>query len=335
MFTTTTDPFGNTFLTYNGSIIDIDNIDNLHDNIECIKKENKGLIFVGFPEEVISELNTKFYNNDIIHLTDKDEKCYNLMINNSSCPQFCDAKIYASGISIIVNHLGFHYALLIKDKTKKMLSNIGGTTTQFEYKHNTNYSIDTAIRELAEETSGYVINNYTKINIDGLILTNIDQIMLLAKMELESTYYGLKVPDFYNCYGWNTNTTMSSDPFLKLLFNPENELQNKDFKMDYYDHSETEYIYAIKLVDDIIPSADNFEDTINKISEHISKINVGDSRISSVNMFFNYVHLKHIHNNTDEQYHIADRFIFNKLKMMPSLRGLYIMNSDLTSKNKL
>ncbi|AZL89656.1 hypothetical protein QKC54_gp0993 [Megavirus baoshan] len=319
MFESNNDSFGNTFLKYNDSVIN--NVDNIFAEIEKLKNPNKGIIFLNFPDKIIVELNNKFYNNDIIYLINQNETNYHLLINNSSCPQFCDSIVRASGISIIVNHKGHNYALLMKDKTKKILTCIGGICTQFEYRSNSNYSINNAKRELMEETQGYFYKDNEKVYYNGLII-NDDQLIHLAKVEFESTYYNLKVQDFYHSYGLYIGTNESDNTFFQALFSPQNELENGDYKLDYYENLETEYIYAIKLLDKVILQKDDFETTMNYIVDQTSNINLTDSKISNLHMFFNYLHLQRLNAISNMNHCISEREIFAKLKMHPSIRKI-------------
>ncbi|BCS83693.1 hypothetical protein QLL95_gp0430 [Cotonvirus japonicus] len=320
MLETTNDAFGNTFLRIVSTTTDT-NL--LYEEIENIKNPNKGLIFVGFPLDIISELNQKYYNNDIIYLTNKNDETYHLMINNSNCPQFCDETIKASGVSIVVYHENSYYAIIVKDKTKRILTCIGGCCSQLDYKSKPNYSVRTAIKELREETQGRISINNINTHCDGLSLSDSDKLDLLAEMELESIYYGLKVLDTYSCYGLYVDINESDNIFFKFLFDPQNQTIEGNFKMNYSDNTETEYIYAIKLSDDTIFEMDDFKNIMNKISDQISKINLNNARISGLHMFFNYIHLKKLTSKTHNEKYVQDkRELFTELKMLPSLRKL-------------
>lgn len=338
-FETRTDSFGNTFLKCISHTFDIDS---LYNQIETIKKPNKGIIFVGFSDTIISQLNSNYYNSDIIYLTTNNGENYHLMINNSSCPQFCDQTIRASGVSIILEHESSYYSLLMKDRTKKILSCIGGVCTQSEYKSNPDYSLMVAKRELKEETQGIVevVNRKLqgetqgfveigsdKIYCSGIVLSDSDQLDIIAQVEFLSVYYGLKVPDFYTCYKHTVNTPALYDKFrvfASLMFDDRNRLPNGDYQLNYLDNSETEYIYAIKLSDNIIGTGThNFQTIMNNISDQTSKIDLNGSRISNLHMFFNYLHLKSIIENSESlDYEFNDLEMFSKLKLHPSLRNL-------------
>ncbi|AKI79837.1 hypothetical protein QJ850_gp862 [Acanthamoeba polyphaga mimivirus] len=341
-FETSTDSFGNTFLKCLNNTFDIDS---LYKQIETIKKPNKGIVFVGFSNTIISQLNCIHYNGDIIYLSTNNGENYHLMINNSSCPQFCDNTIRASGVSVVLKHESSYFSLLMKDRTKKILSCIGGVCTQSEYKSNPNYSLRVAKRELKEETQGIVevINRKLqgetqgfveigtdKIYCSGIVLTESEQLDIISQVEFLSTYYGLKVPDFYTCYKHTINTPDLYDRFrvfVSLMFDERNRLPNGDYQLNYLDNSETEYIYAIKLSDNIIDTeTHNFQTIMDNISSQTSKIDLNGSRISNLHMFFNYVHLKTITENSKsdstDKYEFNDLEMFSKLKLHPSLRKL-------------
>ncbi|AEQ60281.1 hypothetical protein [Acanthamoeba polyphaga mimivirus] len=338
-FETSTDSFGNTFLKCISCTFDIDS---LYNQIETVKKQNKGIIFVGFDDTIITQLNSVYYNSDIIYLTTNNGENYHLMINNSSCPQFCDKTIRASGVSVVLKQDESYYSLLMKDRTKKILTCIGGVCTQSEYKSNPDYSLMVVKRELKEETQGIVevvsrklqgeTQGFVEIGTDkiycsGIVLSNSDQLDIIAQAEFLSVYYGLKVPDFYTCYKHTINTPDLYDKFrvfVGLMFDDRNRLPNGDYQLNYLDNSETEYIYAIKLSDNIITTeTHNFQTVMNNISDQTSKIDLNGSRISNLHMFFNYLHLKSITENSESLSHeFSDPEMFSKLKLHPSLKKL-------------
>lgn len=311
------DTFGNTFIKFSEST---ENIQKLHNIIEEVKHPNKGIILINIDAKIIEQLNKKYYNNDIIFLAEQDNIAYNLLVNKSNCPQFCDSKIYASGVSFIIKYENSFYALLVKDKTKKILTCIGGTCLQSDYKTNKFYSVDTALRELNEETFGIININSKSINYNGLIPPNRDQLKPFCEIEFGSTYYGLKIQDFYKCYGFFENINSSKELFWKLLFDSSNKLPNGDFKMNYLDQNETEYIYAIKFRENI--------NSVEKIRKQIKEINLENCRISTLHMFLNYFHFNKLQNN--QLLNTNNLELFSKMDH-PSFRSINLLPFD---KNK-
>lgn len=305
------DSFGNTFIKFDEPNL---NVEKVHDLIQEVKNKNKAVILVNIEEKIIDELNLNYYKNDIIFLAKNDNIPYYLFVNNSNCPQFCDSKIFASGVSIILKYDNNFYALLVKDKTKKILTCIGGTCQRSDYLTNKSYAINTAVRELNEETIGSIKISDEIIKTNGLILTSFEYLKPFCEIEFESKYYGLKIPDFYKCYCCFADINFSDDTYWKLLFDPRNKLPNNDYKMNYLDNDETEYIYAIKIKDDV--------KNIENIKEQISGINLENSRISTLNMFLNYVHFDKLQNEKTLKFTIEDDLtLFSKLNVS-SLRSI-------------
>lgn len=73
----------------------------------------------------------------------------------------------------------------------------------------------------------------------------------------------------------------------------------------------------------MLETTNDFENIIGNISNQLAKINLEGSRISSLHIFFNYVHLKKIMSqNIGKKYIQDDKELFTKLKMLPSLKKL-------------
>jgi hypothetical protein len=64
---------------------------------------------------------------------------------------------------------------------------------------------------------------------------------------------------------------------------------------------------------------------VNKINQQISTIDLGqNTRISSLNMFFNYLNIKNHLNSSEKKVHMFDdKNLFGTLKFPPMLRKLY------------
>jgi hypothetical protein len=235
------------------------------------------------------------------------------MVNGSNCPQFCDGEIRAFGVSIIIKKDDKYYALLMKDKSKKILTCVGGTCNQKDFKNDKNFGISTALREVFEETGGNVeVSSDTIIHYDGLKLSKND-IQLISETKLESVYYGLKVDDFYTCYGVCVN--VESDVFFKnLLFHPNHQQVDGNYKLNYVNHNETEYIYAVQLQE---VKTFNLENTMNLVHQNISTCKI-DCRISSLNMLFNYAILC----SPFQDIEVEDEELFKKVKLPPMVKRL-------------
>lgn len=314
------DSFGNCFIECDEDIIDVNCIRNLIG--EC-RKPGKGVILIGFSNEIINELN-KFYEDDIIFLTGK----YHLLINGSNCPQFINERVYGAGISIIVRYHSKNYAVLMKNKNKKALTCISGFCELDDFKNFKNYFFEeAAMRELGQETYGKVVTDNKIFDSNGLCLMSHFQLYRLVEMEMQSSYYGINVLDSYNCLGFyiDLDNTIAIDPFYKLIFNSENELPDGNYKMDFHNHPETEYIYAINLVDSYADKLDDFESSMQLIIDKMKSINISGSKISCLHMFFNYIHLNNLKYSKTKQIDekvISDLELFAQLGLLSTLRKL-------------
>lgn len=316
MFDIRIDDFGTTYLQ---NIDSKQSVDEVYLEIEKHKKPNKGIILIGFLDEIINGLKSVY---EIIYLTIKDNQSYYLLTNNSNCPHFCDGKIYASGLSIIIKYQDEYFAILMKDKTKKILTCIGGTCTQEDYTHDKTL-MTTAMRELMEETSGY-----TKITPNARIIRFCNKtypLKYLLTANFESSYYGLKVDDTYICYGLYIDADKFPDEFTESLFNPKNEDKNSNYRMKYIDHEETEYIYATRINFKKYNECSDFRTIVQQIYHDLSQIKLSDdAKISLLHMFFNFINFENITQKPKMCIDISDKILFSEIKLHPSLKRIFM-----------
>jgi len=278
---TSTDRFGNCWIK-----LLTPSTEEVFKKIESIKKEKKGVVIVGFDQKIIDDLNSKYYNNDIVFLNNNNDESYNLLVNGSNCPHFCDGQVFAAGMCIVVYFDGSYYGIFTKDLTKTILMPISDICTEKEYNTHGTDLMFIAMKKAFDETDGSVVMNDQIVQIDGLKLSD-HRYPLISTEIFSSTYYEIKVRDHYYCYGCSINYNQTKSKFLKAVFDRSNQLPNGDFKLMYKDHAETEYIYAIKMIDlpPFIP--DNLDHNMTQIKAMTPKLDFrcGISRVGMLNTY--------------------------------------------------
>lgn len=237
------DRFGNRLITLDDknshlSVADIEKVLNF--------KFGKAVIFYGLSQQSADDFNDQStqplkYQADL-----KSGSPVHLYRNGSTCPELHDGNIFAAGAVIIARHAGIYYVIYAKDRTKRVITNIGGTCDAHEYEqHKTDIltlTTEIAIREVFEETSD---NGKESLSIDK------DAMKLLYHLNSVSRYFGIEgIDDNYYAYGVYYNLEekdeLKKNVFLRKLFGTANLDENGNYNLQI-DNNEIEYIHAFPL----------------------------------------------------------------------------------------
>jgi hypothetical protein len=232
-------------------------------------KPGKAVVLHNVKNNFIKEYNNLQNNNkQMIAKSQLNSPTSNtfLIRNGSNCPELHNGMYYAGGVSIIVKYLNKYYALLAKDKTKNYLTVPGGSANDSDLVYDKQGHIDLnktgyniGIRELCEETTG---TNKEGITLKGIDLSESAGIVRASRFQFKSKFFD--VSDINDIYTMSTyyfdldilNHYSKITYYLHKLFSEQNKIIGKTaagntyitYKMEYIDHSETEYIYATQLL---------------------------------------------------------------------------------------
>jgi len=221
------------------------------------------------------------------------------MRNNANCPEMINGEIHACGISILVNFDGETYAIYHKDKTRNMLTCLGGTATVEEFGEQIDLSYKAiGVREVIEETAGCVRINSEVYETSGIILNPSLRNILTAKFS--TPLFGIKVSDTYKVLG---DIADPCTEYFRLLFHESNRDSRGNYLLEYLNHNETQYVMAIKMITFPISIGwDTYERDLTNITTKLLKVkNIivnsaflkkptdGPIPISMVSLLANYV----------------------------------------------
>ncbi len=259
-----------------------------------------------------------------------------LMRNGSNCPDMFDGKIYAGGASIVVKYNGKNYCILVKDKTKGVVTNLGGIVDEVEYLaycQNVHTLCKVAgIREVREETEGTIVHNEEQVQIAGLHVFPVTSEVMLNKFN--SCYFGIKnIDDTYFAYKYYYDIDEAPElmglPLLKYLFHESHCDQYGNYTLEYVGHNETEYVHALLMgCVDVTNVQDDLPNIINSIKQSMPKIGVypekAHPRISSLSMLGNYINVATVGKSKDDIKVVA--FLNQDMlkSIVPNLVGLQV-----------
>ena len=268
-----------------------------------ISKVNSGvaIIFRGLDHQTVNEYNQQAkLSHQMKFQGSYDLNTLQFFIRNgSNGPEIRNNTTWAAGTSIVVKYQGQYYYLLVKDKTKNIVTSIGGFCNDAEFDSNQQYN--TAIREVNEETLDY--SEEKKLSNIYSLLINIEQLKPLAVVNFKSTYFGLtQMTDTY--YSFRTMFDLDQQqpqPFFQRLFDTNNKDQNGNYLLSYQYNEETQYICAMKM------TYDSTSFIQIKTSNELMQIAIADKNklthpVSSLHAFLNYLHLQHILGNKQTNY---------------------------------
>lgn len=302
IFSNYTDPYGNTFIKFTEE----PSITDLHSCLTITSHScpsDKAIIVVGISQTIIDKYNASIkQKNEQLKFQTTDpltnQRIY-LMRNNANCPEMINGEIHACGISILVNFNSETYAIYHKDKTRNMLTCLGGTATVEEFSGQLDLPYKTiGIREVIEETAGCVRVNSEVCKTSGIILNSSLRNILTAKFS--TPLFGVKVPDTYKVLG---DIADSHTEYFRLLFHESNRDSRGNYVLEYLNHNETQYVMAIKMITFPISIGwDTYERDLTNITTGLLKVkNItvnsaflkkptdGPIPISMVSLLANYV----------------------------------------------
>ncbi len=255
-FTEETDRFGNKHVTYSSPHDVACNFSRHISNTE----RGKSVLFKNPSPDEIDAFNAEHPDDNILYQSDMtDNKPVYLYRNGSSCPELIDGEIHSAGCIILVKKGGKYYNVMCKDKTKSIITSIGGVS---ELKHHISHGSDmvktsymTACREVKEETSGTVMFGDKPRTIDGLTVLP-ENLTEFAICHFNSSYFGIdNIKDTYRMYGTYFDLDNSeADDFFDVLFDSANLSSDESYTLKYYENEETENVHAILMI------PDNFQD---------------------------------------------------------------------------
>lgn len=237
------DKFGNTICSVNN-----DEIININDVVNTTPK-GKAILLKNVDGVTINRYNcnlSQVTNSQTEHnmkfaryQCNSNKSAVYLIRNWSKCPELCYGSFIAGGVNVLVEHDGYHYVLLMKDKTRYYLTCPGGTATMSDINGNVNIGV----RELLEETTSESFNG---INLSHLKLDK------LCKFYFKSKFFDIDdIPDTYTMNTFYTSTKDTSNEnvssYLSMLFQPKNLCDEHCYKLNYNNHDETEFVYALNL----------------------------------------------------------------------------------------
>lgn len=285
------DRFDNLVLTNEKTI----NSQELKDLIENNKKNDKGIILKNFETNVIDDLKEEY---EILHMITRDHQNVYLIKNNSNCPELYNGTMSAAGVSVLIKYQDNYYGILMKDKTKSILTCPGGTCEQKALLIKDGLK-ETAVRELREETEGVVTISGSEYHTKGMLL-NKDQVTTLAEYKMMSSYYGFDdIPDTYTCYQYmiEYDKDNQNKEFFDYLFHESNKDKNGNYTLKYVSHNETQYVHA-SIVKNININND-FEQVINDIRKELPVFDCYSSnhpRVSIIHILSHYANMNKINN---------------------------------------
>jgi len=157
----------------------------------------------------------------------------------ATCPVLRDGRIESAQVRMVVQHPTTEekYMVYMHDKSKKFATPLGGTAEPHGYSIGTGEyrARMVARREVQEESAGHMngkANYYEGIQLGTL--------WPFAKLQFESKYYGLDVPD--TC--WQFWTERVDHDFVQELFS-EAPSSSGCYFATYHDHPETNWIAAV------------------------------------------------------------------------------------------
>lgn len=282
------DTFGNTICSVNDcQRVDIENVVNSTIKGKAILLKNVGDSTINKYNLDVSQSARNSIERDMLLAKYQCDPGVYLIRNWSKCPELCDGEFVAGGVNILIEHNGYHYSLLMKDKTKKYLTCPGGTATISDIRDNVNIGV----RELLEETTS--VNNFDGIDLSHLKLDK------LCKFYFRSRFFDIdNIPDIYtmNTFYISTNNTIST--YLSLLFDDRNLCDEHCYKLQYLDHDETEFTYALNLTSNknINPSTVTLDDVLalfqkeerEIIRKHNHPVTYLHTAMSQFNLFNHY-----------------------------------------------
>ena len=263
---------------------------------------NKAVIIRGLEKDTVDKYNKVLEQGENYYGKFERNQCVTgfdnvyVIKNQATCPEIYDGHIYAGGTSYIIEFNGIYYAIMVRDMTKLIVTNVGGT---FDGKYDSPFDLEVihekiARREFLEETTTYASNG-------SLISPNPinDSIIKLVTVEYLTPLFGMKVPDTYKCYGYFTKFNIE-DTFHRSLFDSSNkDVTTGIYSLKYDGHSETDYMFAVPLQKDFVFTVKSPED-FNRIAGSVSDIiqplppysgSLKKPTISVQHLLTNYYHL--------------------------------------------
>lgn len=174
--------------------------------------------------------------------TTKDGRDVHILPNHSNGPRLYNGKVYAAGVCVLVQDSldrEQYAAVFVKDKTKPVLTCLGGTYNPHSETHR-----EAAIREVKEETRGTAVVGRKSTSLAGLDLES-TQLEFVASVTFRSSYYGIEdIPDVYHLH---SVVVPIGDPIIVLLSLVEsNTLRYSE------EHEETEFLRLIPLHSELL-----------------------------------------------------------------------------------
>lgn len=266
---------------YNNVIIRFHNPPNVQQLLQARIETENAILFVNVESNIIKEYNDITKSSKAsFQFCHNNENIY-LVRNKSGCPELVEGKLRAAGASIVVMHKDDMYAVYHKDRGRPVVTCIGGTSTQMEAS-----LLDVAIREVLEETVGRVMINNVIFETYGLKLNNNNDLAPLLIANFKTKWFDFVVDDEYHCFPFVANS--DDDDFFDILFHPDN-CDDGIFMLKYIDHSETDFICAIKLDSDF-----QFSGTLDEILQLKQRVVPlpNNQRLSIIAQIANYANLK-------------------------------------------
>lgn len=279
----TEDRFGNTIVRF----IENPTLQQLIAIMGTIKTEN-AILLKNVRNDSIVHYNTLFFHNPALFQLSKYNEDVYLIRNKANCPELVDGKLASGGASILVKHNGHIYGIYHKDKTKQIVTCLGGTMTQKEHDLLIATECDelesVAIREVYEETSGKVSIGGQIKEVNGLELRPKRQHQLTV--QYKSPWFGYTVDDTHKCYAYHLETRQSA--FLEILFDDANfKPADSNYVLEYVDHQETSFVCAARMDYHLIGK--NMLEEIRVIKE--SRPMIEGFRVTTIALISNYVNL--------------------------------------------
>ena len=280
-----------------------------------------------------------------LHLDDSQKKIKHLrdgvylMRNGSNCPDMFDGKIYAGGASIVVKYNGQNYCILVKDKTKRVVTNLGGIVDEKEYNafcQDVHMLCKVAgIREVKEETEGTIMYKEQQIQVKGLYVPPVTSEVVVNKFN--SCYFGIQdIDDTYIAhqyyYDIDAYPELIDIPFFGYLFDISSSDQYGNYTLEYVNHDETEYVHAVLVAMkdvDVSGVHYNLPNVITTIKQLAPKIGVyavnSHPRVSSLSMLANYINVATEGKHKDDMKVVSFSDQDMLKSIVPNLTGLLVM----------
>lgn len=247
-FCTSIDDYGN-------NIVDASSLDNeKFDNVLKLLNYDDNSIQHAIIIYNLSTQDAKLFNDEhetkLLHQY-ASENGDNIFVvkRGSPCPEILNKELYAGAIAVVVKHDNNYYTIYQKDKSKNMLTLLGGNVNRSEF---TKFKIDKlnmtkqcAIRQVYEETESIESNQNT--NLNGLDLSK-NNVIPVLKLDLTTKLF--KIPGGVKDNFYIFSTMLENDQsnlFLTKLFSEENK-DGEHYTMKYDNcNSKTEFIHAVKI----------------------------------------------------------------------------------------